>query len=223
MGRRPRAAAQVGRARDVGARHDVLRADRRLPARAVRGTRPALSLRRLQDAAATVPSSCATRSSSTSRSGSASSSDRPTRACSTSGSSSSTRTSTPRTYVRRRPGPRRRDPSPATRGRSACSCAMRCSAGSSSRRSAGGAPSATSTARTAGTPRRGWRRWRPTARSTTRSGPGPAARGPELFMVEEGSTTWQVRQTFDDPEGIATGASPPRSTWPRATRSAKPP
>ena len=32
-------------------------------------------------------------------------------------------------------------------------------------------------------------------------GTGPAARGPELFMVEEGSTTWQVRQTFDDPEG----------------------
>ena len=32
-------------------------------------------------------------------------------------------------------------------------------------------------------------------------GTGPAARGPELFMVEEGSTTWKVRQTFDDPEG----------------------
>jgi hypothetical protein len=32
-------------------------------------------------------------------------------------------------------------------------------------------------------------------------GTGPAARGPELFMVEEGSTTWNVRQTFDDPEG----------------------
>ena len=35
VGRRSRAAAQVGRARDVGAGHDVLRADRRLPARAV--------------------------------------------------------------------------------------------------------------------------------------------------------------------------------------------
>ncbi len=32
-------------------------------------------------------------------------------------------------------------------------------------------------------------------------GTGPAARGPELFMVEEGSTTWSVRQTFDDPAG----------------------
>ncbi|KQV74352.1 DEAD/DEAH box helicase [Aeromicrobium sp. Root344] len=32
-------------------------------------------------------------------------------------------------------------------------------------------------------------------------GTGPAARGPDLFMVEEGSTTWNVRQTFDDPEG----------------------
>ncbi len=32
-------------------------------------------------------------------------------------------------------------------------------------------------------------------------GTGPAARGPDLFMVEEGSTTWQVRQTFDDPAG----------------------
>jgi hypothetical protein len=32
-------------------------------------------------------------------------------------------------------------------------------------------------------------------------GTGAAARGPELFMVEEGSTTWHVRQTFDDPEG----------------------
>lgn len=32
-------------------------------------------------------------------------------------------------------------------------------------------------------------------------GTGPAARGPELFMVEEGSTTWNVRQTFDDPAG----------------------
>lgn len=32
-------------------------------------------------------------------------------------------------------------------------------------------------------------------------GTGPAARGPDLFMVEEGSTTWKVRQTFDDPEG----------------------
>ncbi|GAA3523778.1 DEAD/DEAH box helicase [Aeromicrobium panaciterrae] len=32
-------------------------------------------------------------------------------------------------------------------------------------------------------------------------GTGPGSRGPELFMVEEGSTTWTVRQTFDDPEG----------------------
>ncbi|MEV7397645.1 DUF3516 domain-containing protein [Aeromicrobium sp. NPDC092404] len=32
-------------------------------------------------------------------------------------------------------------------------------------------------------------------------GTGPAARGPELFMVEEGASTWAVRQTFDDPEG----------------------
>jgi len=32
-------------------------------------------------------------------------------------------------------------------------------------------------------------------------GTGPAARGPDLFMVEEGARTWQVRQTFDDPEG----------------------
>jgi hypothetical protein len=32
-------------------------------------------------------------------------------------------------------------------------------------------------------------------------GTGPAARGPDLFMVEEGATTWKVRQTFDDPEG----------------------
>ncbi|VXC37011.1 RNA helicase [Aeromicrobium sp. 9AM] len=32
-------------------------------------------------------------------------------------------------------------------------------------------------------------------------GTGPAARGPDLFMVEEGAITWRVRQTFDDPEG----------------------
>ncbi len=32
-------------------------------------------------------------------------------------------------------------------------------------------------------------------------GTGPGSRGPELFMVEEGPTTWAVRQTFDDPEG----------------------
>ncbi len=32
-------------------------------------------------------------------------------------------------------------------------------------------------------------------------GTGPGSRGPELFMVEEGPTTWTVRQTFDDPEG----------------------
>jgi len=30
---------------------------------------------------------------------------------------------------------------------------------------------------------------------------GPAARGPSLFMVTEGSDTWSVRQVFDDPEG----------------------
>ena len=57
-------------------------------------------------------------------------------------------------------------------------------------------------ARTAGTLRRGWRRWRPTARSTDATiGTGPGSRGPELFMVKEGPTTWTVRQTFDDPEG----------------------
>ncbi|MCW2752537.1 MAG: hypothetical protein JWR83_3647, partial [Aeromicrobium sp.] len=32
-------------------------------------------------------------------------------------------------------------------------------------------------------------------------GTGPAARGPELFMVEERGDTWTVRQTFEDPEG----------------------
>jgi len=32
-------------------------------------------------------------------------------------------------------------------------------------------------------------------------GTGPAARGPSLFMVTEGSDTWTVRQTFDDPDG----------------------
>ncbi|MBC7631412.1 RNA helicase [Aeromicrobium sp.] len=32
-------------------------------------------------------------------------------------------------------------------------------------------------------------------------GTGPGARGPELFMVEEGPDTWTVRQTFQDPEG----------------------
>ncbi len=32
-------------------------------------------------------------------------------------------------------------------------------------------------------------------------GTGPGSRGPELFMVEEGPTTWTVRQAFDDPEG----------------------
>jgi hypothetical protein len=32
-------------------------------------------------------------------------------------------------------------------------------------------------------------------------GTGPGSRGPDLFMVEEGATTWTVRQTFDDPEG----------------------
>ena len=30
---------------------------------------------------------------------------------------------------------------------------------------------------------------------------GPAARGPSLFMVTEGTDTWSVRQVFDDPEG----------------------
>ncbi len=32
-------------------------------------------------------------------------------------------------------------------------------------------------------------------------GTGAGSRGPDLFMVEEGTTTWSVRQTFDDPEG----------------------
>ncbi len=32
-------------------------------------------------------------------------------------------------------------------------------------------------------------------------GTGPAARGPQLFMVEEDGDTWRVRQTFDDPDG----------------------
>lgn len=32
-------------------------------------------------------------------------------------------------------------------------------------------------------------------------GSGPAARGPQLFMVEEREGTWTVRQTFEDPEG----------------------
>ena len=33
-------------------------------------------------------------------------------------------------------------------------------------------------------------------------GSGPAARGPELFMVEdESARTWRVRQVFQDPEG----------------------
>jgi superfamily II DNA/RNA helicase len=32
-------------------------------------------------------------------------------------------------------------------------------------------------------------------------GTGPAARGPELFMVEERGDTWAVRQTFEDPAG----------------------
>jgi superfamily II RNA helicase len=32
-------------------------------------------------------------------------------------------------------------------------------------------------------------------------GTGPAARGPQLFMVTEDGDTWRVRQTFDDPAG----------------------
>ena len=32
-------------------------------------------------------------------------------------------------------------------------------------------------------------------------GTGPEARGPSLFVVEEGPTTWSVRQVLDDPEG----------------------
>ncbi len=32
-------------------------------------------------------------------------------------------------------------------------------------------------------------------------GTGPAARGPDLFMVEERGDTWTVRQTFEDPAG----------------------
>ncbi|MGZ5373411.1 MAG: DEAD/DEAH box helicase [Aeromicrobium sp.] len=32
-------------------------------------------------------------------------------------------------------------------------------------------------------------------------GTGPGARGPALFMVEEGPAKWTVRQTFDDPDG----------------------
>src|SRR5690606_39228208 len=32
-------------------------------------------------------------------------------------------------------------------------------------------------------------------------GTGPDARGPALFMVEQGRDRWTVRQIFDDPEG----------------------
>ncbi|MCW2747715.1 MAG: hypothetical protein JWP10_857, partial [Nocardioidaceae bacterium] len=32
-------------------------------------------------------------------------------------------------------------------------------------------------------------------------GSGPSARGPELFMLQQGSDVWTVRQTFDDPAG----------------------
>ena len=32
-------------------------------------------------------------------------------------------------------------------------------------------------------------------------GTGPDARGPRLFVVDEGSTTWRLRQILDDPEG----------------------
>jgi len=32
-------------------------------------------------------------------------------------------------------------------------------------------------------------------------GTGPEARGPDLFMIEEGQATWSVRQTFEDPAG----------------------
>jgi superfamily II RNA helicase len=32
-------------------------------------------------------------------------------------------------------------------------------------------------------------------------GTGPDARGPQLLIIEEGTSTWSVRQIFDDPEG----------------------
>ena len=32
-------------------------------------------------------------------------------------------------------------------------------------------------------------------------GTGPSARGPLLFQIEQRSSTWKVRQVFDDPAG----------------------
>ncbi len=107
---------------------------------------------------------------------------------------------------RRRGGPAAARPagpraSPATSARSGCWCATRCSAASSWPRCAAGTCSASSTARPAGTPSAGARRWSPTSPSTTSIGTGPDARGPQLFTITEEPQRWLVRQVLDDPAG----------------------
>ena len=64
-----------------------------------------------------------------------------------------------------------------------------------------GRRSASSTARTAGTPTPGRRRSSPTSTSTTRSASArtPAVR--RCCVIEQGRETWTVRQIFDDPDG----------------------
>ena len=66
---------------------------------------------------------------------------------------------------------------------------------------AGRTNSASSTRPTAGTPPPGGTPLTPTSRRTTRSAPGPDARGPAMLIIEEGKTSWAVRQIFDDPAG----------------------
>ena len=98
-----------------------------------------------------------------------------------------------------RPGPGRA--SPATPAPSACWCATRSSAGSSWPRCAAGTCSASWTARPAGTPSAGARRWSPTSRSTRDIGTGPDARGPQFLTITEEPQRWLVRQVLDDPAG----------------------
>ena len=169
----------------------------------LRGAGAALPRRRLPGAAPDrARRAPRPRSSTTSSSGSASWSARSTRACSTSGSSSRNpdAADAPRRPGRRRPAAAR---SPATRGRSGCWCATRCSAGSSWPRCAAGTSSASWTPTRAGTPTR-WARGagRRTSTSTTRSAPARTPAGPRCCIIEEQpARRWRVRQILDDPAG----------------------
>ena len=92
--------------------------------------------------------------------------------------------------------------SPATRARSGCWSATRCSAGSSWPRCAAATSWASWTARPAGTPTPGPRRWTPYFDEYDEIGTGPDARGPALLHDRRRArTAWTVRQILDDPDG----------------------